>query len=367
MWKTKRRIVAILQAISLTGLPFLTINGESALRFDIGKLKLYFFGSAIWMREFYLILAATLFLLLFIIFVTAIFGRLWCGWLCPQTVLLDLSQSVAKLFGKKHQKRVQTLLLVPFSALVSITLIGYFVTPQEILKTLFVSTTITAFFLALWLMVYLELALLGRSFCTSICPYAMLQNALFDKDTLRIEYDLSRDTTCMRCDDCVRVCPVQIDIKKGLDSACIACTECIDACRSVSEKRGMAPFPNYRGQLMRPKTYWLGSALLVAALTLVLMIASRPAVEFLVTRNPEALPGGLNRYSYSLYNNSAKLLPLKLSSPDQVTLIGEQALLLQPFSALHGSILVKSSSRRERVTITLSGLTFSIARETGFL
>ena len=367
MWRKKRRIVEILQAAIVTGLPFVAINGESALRFDISTLKLHLFGSVIWMREFYLILAASLFFLLFIAFVTIIFGRIWCGWFCPQTVLLDLNESIAGVTKKKHRKTWQKLTLIPLSALVSITMIWYFIPPAETFRSLFVAPTITAFFLVLWLLVYLELAFPGRGFCISICPYAMLQNLLFDKDTLVIEYDVSRDATCMRCDACVKVCPVGIDIKNGLSSACIACAECIDACRSMTAKRGMLPFPNYKGRVLRPKTFWLGGATAAAAITLVLLLWSRPAVDFLVIRDNALLPPGLNRYSYTIHNNGGKKLALELSSSDHVTLIGEQALSLQPFSAIHGSILVKSNGKLEHLHLTVSGEGIAINRETGFL
>ncbi len=367
MWRKQRRVVEILQAVIVTGLPFLSINGESALRFDIPTLKLHLFGSVLWMREFYLILAATLFFLLFIGFVTIIFGRVWCGWFCPQTVLLDLSESISGVAGKKHRKTLQKLTLIPLSAMVSVTMIWYFIPPLETLSTLFAAPTITAFFLVLWLLVYLELAFLGRGFCISICPYAMLQNLLFDKDTLVIEYDVSRDATCMRCDACVKVCPVGIDIKKGLSSACIACAECIDACRSMTAKRGMLPFPNYKGRVLRPKTFWFGGATAAAAITLVLLIWSRPAVDFLVIRDSAPLPLGLNRYSFIIHNNGGKKLALELSSSDKVTLIGEHTLSLQPFSAIHGSILVKSNGKMEHLHLRISGDGISINRETGFL
>jgi len=367
LWKPYRRAIEILQAVILTGLPFLTINGQSALRFDIPTLKLYVFGSVIWIREFYLILGVSLFFLLFIAFVTVIFGRVWCGWLCPQTVLLDLSHNLSKLFGRKQQKTIQRLLLLPLSALVSITMIWYFVPPAETLNSLFVSTTMTSFFLVLWVAVYLELAFLGRGFCTSICPYAMLQNALFDKDTLVIEYDVSRDATCMKCDECVKVCPVGIDIKSGLNSACIACAECIDACRVLSEKRGMPPFPNYKGRILRPKTFWLGGATAAAGVVLFVLLWSRPPVDFLVTRDNAPLPSGLNRYSYTIYNNAGVPLALELSSPDNVTLIGEHSLLLPPFSALHGRILVKSNGKLEQLYLNISGSGIALNRESIFL
>lgn len=368
MWRKKRRAIEILQAVIVTGLPFVTINGESALRFDIATLKLHIFGSVLWMREFYLILAATLFFLLFTGFVTIILGRVWCGWSCPQTVLLDLNESIAGWAGKKHRKTLQKLILIPLSAPVSVTMIWYFVPPAETLSTLFVAPTITAFFLVLWMLVYLELALLGRGFCVSICPYAMLQNLLFDKETLVIEYDVSRDATCMKCDACVTVCPVGIDIKKGLSAACIACAECIDACRNMTEKKGMLPFPNYRGQVLRPKTFWLGGATAIAGIALVLLLWSRPPVDFLVIRDNATLPPGLNRYAYTIHNNSGKKRALELSSSDNgVMLIGEHTLLLQPFSAIHGSILVKSKGKREHLHLRISGEGIAINRETAFL
>ena len=352
----------------VTGLPFVAINGESALRFDIPTLKLHVFGSVIWMREFYLILAATLFVLLLTGFVTIIFGRLWCGWFCPQTVLLDLSESLAGVAEIKHRTTWQKFILIPLSAMVSVTMIGYFIPPAETLRTLFVAPTVTAFFLVLWLLVYLELVFLGRGFCISICPYAMLQNLMFDKETLVIEYDVSRDATCMRCDACVQACPVGIDIKKGLSSACIACAECIDACRSMTAKRGMLPFPNYRGQVVRPKTFWLGGATAAAAIALAVLLWSRPPVDFLVIRDNASLPPGLNRYSFTLHNNGGKKLALELSSSDNgVILIGEHTLLLQPFSAIHGSILVKSNGKLEHLHLTVSGDGIAINRETGFL
>ena len=367
MWKKYRRAVEILQAVIVTGLPLVTINGESALRFDLATLKLHLFGSVIWMREFYLILAATLFFLLFSGFVTITLGRVWCGWFCPQTVLLDLGESIAGVTGKKHRKTWQKLVLIPLSALVSITMIWYFIPPAETLSTLFVAPTITAFFLVLWMLVYLELAFSGRGFCISICPYAMLQNLMFDKDTLVIEYDVSRDASCMKCDACVKVCPVGIDIKKGLSAACIACAECIDACRSMTATRGMLPFPNYKGRVLRPKTFWIGGATAAAAIALVLLLWSRPAVDFLVIRDNASLPPGLNRYSYIIHNNGGKKRSVELSSPDNVTLIGEHTLNLQPFTAIHGSILVKSNGKLEHLHLKVSSDGISINRETGFL
>lgn len=352
----------------LTGLPFLSVKGNSAIRFDIGELKLFFFGSVIRISEFYLLLAAILFFLLFITFVTTVFGRVWCGWLCPQTVLLDLTEYLASFFGRKKRRMARNILLLPFSALVSLTMIWYFVPPLETIRGLFTSSTITAFFLVLWILVYSELAFLGRKFCTSVCPYAMMQNALFDKDTLIIEYDRSRDDTCMKCDECVRVCPVGIDIKQGLNSRCIACAECIDVCRAISSRRDLPPFPDYRGRPLRPKTFILGGVTAAAGALLAFLIWMRPPVDFLVTREQEPLPKGVNRYSYTVTNNSHESLELELSaSPDGTTIIGERKISLAPFGSIHGKVLVKAPDGTRTIRITLSGKGKALSRETGFL
>ncbi|HWR00712.1 MAG TPA: 4Fe-4S dicluster domain-containing protein [Chlorobaculum sp.] len=367
VWKHYRRTVEILQAILLTGLPFIRINGESAFRFDIRELNLYFFGTIIRIDELYLMLAAILFLLLLITLVTMIFGRVWCGWLCPQTVLLDLTDELSGLLGHKHRKFILKIVLVPVSALISMTMIWYFVPPADALAALSSSPVITGFFFVLWLLVYLELAFLGRRFCTSVCPYSMMQNALFDSKTLVIEYDQSRDATCMKCDDCVRACPVGIDIKKGLSSSCIACAECIDACYVKSSRRNLPPFPNYKGTIVRAKTVWMGGVTAAAALVLMLLISMRPPVSFVLNRIQEPLPKGLNRYAYTILNNTGKSLELRLSAPDEVTIIGERTIMVKPYGALKNRVLIKSSEGHDRVRLTLEGKGISISKEAGFL
>ena len=367
VWKRYRRAVEMLQALLLTGLPFLKIDGQSAFRFDIRELNLYFFGTVIRIGDFYLILAASLFLLLFISAVTVILGRVWCGWLCPQTVLLDLTESLAALFGKQHRKTLQKVILLPVSALVAITMIWYFVPPEEAIRGLVGSPLIAGFFIVLWVLVWLELGFLGRKFCTTICPYAIMQNTLFDKDTLVIEYDQSRDSTCMKCDDCVKVCPVGIDIKDGLSTSCIACAECIDACWLKSSKRDLPPFPNYKGKIIRPKTFWLGGLTAASALVVVLLFAMRPPVEFNLSRVQEPLPSGLNRYAWTISNNTSHALELKIEAPEDVTLIGQRTVSIKPFGEARNKVLVRATGKREKVKLTITGNGISVSREAGFL
>ena len=367
MWRKYRQAVEILQAIFVTGLPFLVINGQSALRFDIAELKLYFFGSVIWVNELYLVLFAILFFLLFITSVTAVFGRVWCGWLCPQTVLLDLSIRIARIFSGLPVKTVQRIVLLPFSAMVSLTVLWYFVPPLKTMQSLFSDAVITGFFLVQWGVIYAELVFMGRRFCTTICPYAMMQNALFDKNTLVIEYDRARESECMKCDDCVKACPVDIDIKEGLKTDCIACAECIDACAAVTEKRNMKPFPGYSGNILRPKSYWLGAATFLSGLILAIMVYARPEVSFLVSRDPERLPQGINRYSWTLYNNSGSSKQFDLSVQSGFLIIGETRLLVEPFSFKKGKVLIRSEGGKNEVLFKIKDDGLTIEQKAGFL
>jgi len=157
----------------------------------------------------------------------------------------------------------------------------------------------------------------------------MMQNALFDKETLVIEYDRSRDDECMKCHDCVKVCPVGIDIKEGLKS--------------------------------------VGGAAFLAGVVLVVMVYSRPEVTFFISRDPERLPQGINRYSWSLYNNTATSRDLELSAGESFVIIGETTLMLEPYSFIKGKVLVRSDGGKDEVVFRLEDEEVSIEKKVGFL
>ncbi len=369
MWKRYRRVVELLQALFVVGLPFVRINGQSALRFDIGELKLHFFGTVVWIKEFYLVLVLIILLLLLIVYITTIFGRVWCGWLCPQTVLLDFSSDIAGFFRLNPYRRelFQKLVLLPLSALVSMTLIWYFVPPAEMIGSLFVSKTITVFFFALWAVIYGELAFLGRTFCKTICPYSMLQSGLFDSDTLVIAFEDRQGESCMGCDKCARVCPVGIDIKKGLRRECVACAECIDACVSMTEKRGIRPFISYRGRPWRLKNLIFAMLTLVVSAVLIVLFITRPKVEFVIARNPNPPVKNLNSYTYSLYNNTHREFTFRLSLKGPFKLVGNSEVILPPFGSKRGRVMVRRVGSSDTVTFILEGDGIRLKRKVGFL
>ncbi len=247
MWRTRRRAAALAQAAAVLALPFVRVGGESALRFDIPALTLHVGGAAVGVDAFHRVLVAVLVLILLAIGITVVFGRVWCGWLCGQTVIPELAAWAASVLPGKFRAAGTKLLLVPLSAVVSLSLIAFFLPPADAVAGLSRSRAVFGFFVVQAAAVYGMLALAGPRFCRSVCPYAMLQNVLFTRHTLTIAFDKERAGDCLRCDDCVRACPVAIDIKDGDQRECIACAQCIDACRVATGPRGIAPFVAYRG------------------------------------------------------------------------------------------------------------------------
>ncbi len=355
--KTYRNLVALLEALLILGLPFLKINGESVLRFDVPTLRLYFFGKVIWMQEFFVVLLALLTLMLLFIFITNLLGRVWCGWLCPQTVLLDISQK-AGLVRSRLGLIIPHIILVPLSMVVSASLIWYFVSPYDFFRIISGETkspVVIWFFISMFAIVYLDLEFLGRRFCKTICPYAKLQSTLFDRNTLVVEFHRDRADKCMECDKCVRVCPVGIDIKAGLQMECIACAQCIDACTSMTEPRGMKSLIRYtfgEGKVIRPKAVILFLLSLVSFLFLLYRLSTLPPFEFDVLRSGElyrVTEKGeiMNIYVLSIKNMSNReiTLGITVNRPDTIKVIGPASVSVKAGEIYHQNIILLSAGK----------------------
>lgn len=295
-----RRTAAWFQAAVIIGLPFVRISGESALRFDVPSLKLYFFGSVVWISEAYFYLLLFLVFFAGIMLFTVLYGRIWCGWLCPQSVLSDLARllwrAAGRLSGHPAVRAVAgQAVLAAFSALVAANLLWYFIPPREMLQdacALRLGPWTAGSWSFLFILIYLDLAFVRHRFCGAVCPYARLQSAFFDQRTLTIAFDESRQDECLGCEACVRTCPAGVDIRDGLQVACINCAECIDACSAMARKAGRRSLVAYvsgaghgasRG--IRPRVLGL-SALLAALMVLfAYQVHVRVPVGFWVMRD----------------------------------------------------------------------------------
>ena len=340
MWQKRRRIAALIQALAILGLPFVTIGGESAFRFDIPGMRLHLFGSVLWIDEFHIVLAGTLFLLLLGIGVTVIFGRIWCGWLCPQTVIPELAAWIADRLPGRRRWGAKAVLF-PLTAVVSFSLILYFLPPGEALRALFRSRVVAGFFLVQWAVLYAMLGPVGPRFCRTVCPYSMLQNALFDRDTLVIGFDEERAKECMRCNLCRYVCPVEIDIKEGLTRECTACAECIDACRLMTGERGIEPFIAYRGTVLRGKALLWAGVSAAACLAFVLLLARQQKVSFSVQWVGKEASANMNRYRYQLRNRGEDPLSLTLGADGHSEILGKREIRVAPRSRSVGEVRIR--------------------------
>ena len=276
--RTWRWLAFSLQGLVVLGLPFVRIGGESALRLDVPAGRLHAFGASFAVDEAFVVLAAILVLTALFLLVTVLFGRVWCGWGCPQTVLGELTRWIEPTpRGQRRPWRRAAGLGVTaaVAALAGADLVWYFVSPYDFLSRLGAGTlgpVVGWAWAGAAVVLFLDLALLRQTFCATVCPYAKVQGVLFDRHTLVVAYDDRRDADCIDCLACVRVCPTGIDIRDGLQLECIACAACVDACAPIMRRLNRAPDlvgyfhggPGGRRRLLRPATLALGATTAVA-------------------------------------------------------------------------------------------------------
>ncbi|KQW89943.1 cytochrome c oxidase accessory protein CcoG [Massilia sp. Root418] len=267
-----RWVFVWLTQLAFYGTPWLTWNGRQALLFDLASRKFYIFGLVLWPQDF-IYLAALLIICAYLLFLaTAIAGRVWCGFACPQTVYTEIflwierkfegtrsaRMRLAKegaTFNKAWRKGGKHLAWGAVALWTGYTFVGYF-TPIKSLahEALTLSFGPWEWFWVLFyaLATYGNAGWLREQVCKYMCPYARFQSSMFDRDTLIITYDAKRgeprgprgkggkgaNGSCIDCSMCVQVCPVGIDIRKGLQYECIGCAACVDACNSVMDKIG---------------------------------------------------------------------------------------------------------------------------------
>lgn len=344
---SKRRLVqAVLIATALL-LPFVTLGGNPFLRMDIGLRTLFMAGVPVRVDQFFLILLATLFIGASFLLITVILGRVWCGWLCPQTVFNDLTELIGIRFRNRVSARVSLVIehatAVIVSLLVSFNLFCWFMAPARVAASLLdfgANPLFVACFLLAALLGYLNLVLVKRSFCRSYCPYGRFQAALTDDGTLNLAFLEETRDRCLRCDACVRSCPMDIDIRKGFQIECINCGRCIDACRGVMERRpdgrGLIDycFGTKKGTRFRPgsKTILLGVVTLVLGAGLLWGLAGRNTAAFALQRiatvEPRTMPDGFQTQPWRAIIGNRSESPVKYSiraagvPADDITLLG---------------------------------------------
>ena len=355
------------------GLPWLSWNDRQAVLFDLGARKFYIFGIVLWPQDF-IYLAALLIISAYSLFLfTAIFGRVWCGFTCPQTVYTEIFMWIERKIEGNRSARMR-LDRQPLSAeklarksakhavwgavalWTGFTFVGYF-TPIHVLAGEVAALTLGPWEW-FWVLFY-AFATYGNAgwmreqVCKYMCPYARFQSAMFDKDSLIITYDKDRGEPrgarskndpdsaknlgdCIDCSMCVQVCPTGIDIRKGLQYECIGCGACADVCDTVMDKvgypRGLIKYSTQNAmaggwsreqtwkRVLRPRVLLYTGILLAVTLALLSSLALRKPFKVDVVRDRAALArivsGGQieNVYRLQIMNAAEKTLHFKLET-----------------------------------------------------
>jgi len=271
------RVAAVLVLLGIFyGLPWLQWDGRQAVLFDLPARKFYIFGITFFPQDFFLLTWLLVIAALSLFFFTALAGRLWCGYACPQTVWTQAFVWMERLaegkraqrikldkqpwtFNKLWRKSLKQVLWISFSLYTGYSFVGYFSPIHGLAEG------ITQFSLGSWetfWVLFYGFATYGNAghmreqVCKYMCPYARFQSAMSDRNTLIISYDAKRGEPrgsrargddqlakqgqgdCVDCTLCVQACPTGIDIRRGLQYDCIACAACIDACDTVMDKLG---------------------------------------------------------------------------------------------------------------------------------
>ncbi len=327
---TRARTLAFVFLIGLwAALPWMKIGGNPALFLDFDQRRFFLFGATFNAQDTWLVFFLLTGVGFGLIYLTALFGRVWCGWACPQTVFLDVYRRVERLFQGSREVRMRReareldldrawrkvathATFVLLSIGIAHVILSYFVSMPGLLKMVNHAPSehpeAFAWAASVSAMLYFNFAFFREQLCLAICPYGRLQSALIDQDSIVIGYDPKRGEprgkakdagagACVDCNRCVVVCPTGIDIRNGLQIDCVSCTACIDACDDIMDKlhrpRGLIRYSSTRA-LGGDETRWLRprvgiySVLLVAGV-IAATLAARKHVDF--EANLLRLPG----------------------------------------------------------------------------
>lgn len=331
------RNVAMLVLLGIFyGLPFIQWDGHQAVLFDLPARKFYIFGLTLWPQDFFFLAMLLIISALALFFFTALAGRLWCGYACPQTVWTEIffwferkiegnRQQQIKLdksamdLNKFLRRGAKHSVWILFSLWTGFTFVGWF-TPMDVLWTELLNNDLSGWEL-FWVLFY-GFATYGNAgwfkeqMCIYMCPYARFQSAMFDKDTLLIAYDEKRGEprggrkkgadpveiglgSCVDCKLCVQVCPTGIDIRNGLQYQCIGCAACIDVCNEVMSKmdypKGLVRYTTENAlagtqtHIVRPRMLVYGALLIFITAALIYGVATRVPLQLDIIRDRNAL------------------------------------------------------------------------------
>lgn len=377
-----RTILSFFLLAFLFGAPFIKINGEPLILLNILERKFIIFGLAFWPQDFHLFALAALTLAVFIILFTVVFGRVFCGWICPQTIFMEMVFRKIEYFieGDAHKQRAlnkapwspekflkkasKHIVFYAISFIIGNTFLAYIIGVDELYKI--VTDHPNQHLGGLSAMIIFSFVFYGvfswfrEQACVIVCPYGRLQGVLLDANSIVVAYDFKRGEPrgrfrknqpregqgdCIACGLCEQVCPTGIDIKNGTQLECVNCTACIDACDSVMDRinkpRGLIRYASYNGikegvrLRLTPRIIGYSTILVLLVSALTFLLANRAPLEATILRTPGVLyqetPDGKiqNLYNIKVVNKTFDPKEITLQLKDRtgdLILVSGQAL-----------------------------------------
>ena len=363
-------------------LPFIKVGGNQLMLFNILERQFVIFGMVFTPQDMHLFAIAMIILMLFIVLFTVVFGRLFCGWACPQTIFMEMvyrkieyaiegdrNQQMklnkgpwtnTKIFKKTLKHFIFIVLAVLFISVISWYIVGKDTAFQYYQDGFSAHTSYFITIIIISALFYGVFAFFREQVCTNVCPYGRMQGVLLVPDSIVVHYDFkrgeprgkkSKTTTpegeplgdCIDCKACVVVCPTGIDIRNGTQLECINCTACMDACDDIMIKvdrpTGLIRYDSYTGitegrkKIMTPRTWAYSAVLGVLLIIMGGLMSTRTDVETLMLKVPGTLfqkteDGKItNLYKYEVINKtneSIKDISFKLAKADgEITIVGE--------------------------------------------
>lgn len=380
-----RRIVAGILLVLLFAMPWITYKGEPFMLLNILERKFIIFGQIFWPQDFHLVVLSLITFIVFIILFTVVFGRIFCGWACPQTIFMEFVfrqieyliegdfSTQKKLdrmpwnFEKVWKKTLKHLIFLGIAFVVSSTFLAYIIGIDHVKELLsdgpsqrFGSFAALILFSGVF---YFVFAFFREQVCIIVCPYGRLQGVLLDARSILVAYDYKRGEPkgkynpledrsksekgdCIDCQSCVTVCPTGIDIRNGTQLECINCTACMDACDAIMEKvklkRGLIRYDSEKGIADGKKSIFNARSIAYSAvLTILLVVVAslitfRSQVEATIIRVPGTLyqeygqEHYMNIYKIQLVNKTRQDMPIEvelLSPKGELNFITEKIFL----------------------------------------
>lgn len=422
----KRTIASIVYLIIFFSLPLIKVNGEPLIMMNILKRKFIIFGQIFGPQDFFIFALGMITFIVFIILFTVIFGRVFCGWACPQTIFMEMvfrkieywidgdfnkQQQLKAMPWNSFKIRKRVLKIIVFyliSFLIANYFMAYLISMDEVIRyvhegiaahsgtflALIVFTSIF-FFVYYWF---------REQVCIVVCPYGRLQGVLLDKNSIVVAYDYLRGEPrgkkstgntavgdCIDCKACVRVCPTGIDIRNGTQLECINCTACIDACDEIMDNLGrpkkLIKYASENNIVKKEKLKITGRVkaysivLLLIVSALVALLATRDDVDVTILRTQgmvyQNMPGGYiaNLYSARMFNKTQKDISINLSIPPQdgsieiigaPPVVGKENYAVVVFLVKKKASLIKKRNSTILIQVQLKGQP-SITKKTSFI